>query len=309
MRLAFVTDNLALKLVSLVLAALLWFIIAGEKSSERALSVPLEFQNVPKDLELTSEPASTVDVRVRASPGVIERLTPGDVAVQVDLSGAREGERIVHLTGQDIRLPFGVRVVKITPATLSLTFDRTLQKVVPIRPRLVGRPAAGYEVTEVTSEPREVQVLGPRGRLQWLESAFTEPLPLEGERADVSEQVNVGLEDPVLRILGNPRVRVSARIREVQETRSLAGLPIEVRGGTASLRPGRATVVLAGPAAALRAVVPAQVKPYVDLAGANGGMARVLVELPPAANGVTIKGWTPVEVTVRALPSKGRKRG
>ena len=43
-------DNLALKGVSLLLAALTWFVIAGEKTSERGLSVPVELQNFPKDL-------------------------------------------------------------------------------------------------------------------------------------------------------------------------------------------------------------------------------------------------------------------
>ena len=51
-------------------------------------------------------------------------------------------------------MPFGVKVVKISPAVLTFHLERTLEKVVPIRPRLLGRPAEGFEVAEVTSEPR-----------------------------------------------------------------------------------------------------------------------------------------------------------
>ena len=99
-------DNLGLKLISLALAVLLWFVI-GEKTSERGLSVPVELQNVPRELELVGEPTNVVDVRLRAAPSVIQRLTPGDVSARIDLSGVREGEHIVHLTSDDIRACLG----------------------------------------------------------------------------------------------------------------------------------------------------------------------------------------------------------
>src|SRR5260221_595875 len=136
-------ENIPLKLVSLGLATLLWFVIAGEKTSEMGVSAPLELQNFPMDLEVTGEPVDNVEVRLRASPGIIQRIGPGDVSAQLDLAGLQEGEHIVHLTDKSIRMPFGVKVVKITPSILTLSLERTVQKVVPVRPRLVGRPAGG----------------------------------------------------------------------------------------------------------------------------------------------------------------------
>lgn len=299
-------DNLALKLMSLGLAVVLWFIIAGEKTSEMGLSVPVELQNFPQDLELTGDPVDAVEVRLRASPGIIQALGPGEVSARVDLAGTGEGERIIHLTPEAIRVPFGVRVVKINPSIITLNFERTLQKVVPIRPRLVGRPSSGYEVAEITADPGEVRMAGPKSRVQEVESAFTEPISVEGAEASVSDSVNIGLEDPLLRIQGSPRVRVMARIREVQEQRTLDGLEIEVRGGTAAVRPARVRVVLRGSAAALKRVGPGQVRPYVEVAGAEGARAvPVAVELAPGLFGVSVERAEPPEVTVRAARRKG----
>jgi hypothetical protein len=98
-------ENIPLKLVSLGLAAMLWFVIAGEKTSEMGVSAPLELQNFPKDLEVTGEPVDNVEVRLRASPGIIQRIGPGDVSAQLDLAGLQEGEHIVHLTDKSIRMP------------------------------------------------------------------------------------------------------------------------------------------------------------------------------------------------------------
>lgn len=298
-------DNLPLKLISVSLAGLLWFVI-GEKTSERGLSVPVELQNVPRDLELVGEPTNLVDVRVRASPSVIQRLTTGDVSAQIDLSGVREGEHIVHLTSDDIRVPFGVRVVKITPSIVTMGFERTLQKTVPIRPRLLGRPGAGFEVAEMAAEPGEVRVSGPKSRVQEMESAYTEPVSVEGASTTVVETVNLGLDDPVLRIQGSPRVRVTARIREVQETRAVEGVEVEVRGGAFAVTPARVRVVLTGPATALARVKPAEVRAYVEAARVKNGTAPVAVEMAPGQAGVTLKEAVPSKVSVRPPPRRRR---
>jgi hypothetical protein len=60
--------HLGLKVLSVVLALLLWMIVSGEEMVERGLRVPLELQQVPVGLELTGEVPATVDVRVRAHP-------------------------------------------------------------------------------------------------------------------------------------------------------------------------------------------------------------------------------------------------
>ena len=303
-----VLDNLPLKLVSLVLAVLLWFVIAGEKTSEMGLSVPVELQNFPKDLELTGDPVDTVEVRLRASPGIIQRLTPGDVSAHIDLVDSHECERIVHLTPDSVRVPFGVTVVKISPSIITLNLERTGQKTVPVRPRLLGRPAPGYEVGEMTTEPAEVRIAGPKSRVQEVESAYTEPVSVEGAEASVVDHVNIGLEDPLLRIQGNPRVRVTARVREVEHTRTFPGLPVDVRRGSFAARPPRVSVVLAGPASVLDQADSASIHPYADAGQVDEtGTAHVAVELAPGLTGVEIREIQPAEVALRALRPARKK--
>lgn len=295
------TQNLALKAISLLLAVLLWVAIAAEKTSEIALSAPVELQNVPKDLELTGDTVNTVEVRLRSSPGIIERLGPGEVAARIDLRGASEGERIIHLTEAAIRVPFGIKVVRINPSILTITLERTIQKLVPVRPRFVGRPAKGYEVGEVQSEPPEVRIVGPKSRVQEIESAYTEPISVEGAQLGVTESVSLGIPDPGLRIEGQSRVRVTAKVREIPERRTLAALTVEVRGSAAAIRPGSVEVILSGPPAAMARLTPGDVKAYVDGAAlAAAGRAPVAVELAPGLAGVSVEKISPDAVSSRA---------
>jgi YbbR domain-containing protein len=292
-------DNLALKAASVALASLLWYVIAGEKTSEMGLTVPVELQNFPHDLELTGEPVNAVEVRLRASPGIIQRIGPGDVSARVDLLGVGEGEHIVHLTGEAIRVPFGVRVVRVNPSTISLNFERTLQKTVPVRPRLTGRPSAGFEVAEVAALPADVRLAGPKSRVQEVESAFTEPVSVEGARAAVTDHVNIGLEDALLRVMGSSRVQVTAQVREATETRTFDDLELSLRGGAATVPPVKVDVTLSGPVSELQRVDRSQVKPYADVSRASGGRAPVAVDLQGGFAGVTVKEWSPQQVTLR----------
>jgi len=297
-------QNLPLKLVSLGLAALLWFVIAGEKTSEMGLQVPIELQNFPRDLELTGDPVNAVEVRLRASPGVMQQLGASEVSAQIDLAGAGEGERIVHLTADAIRVPFGVTVVRIAPAILTLDLERTLQKVVPVRPRLVGRPAPGHEVIEVVSEPAEVRIAGPKSRVTDVESAFTEALSVEGALTTVVDDVNIGLEDPVLRIQGSPRVRATARVREAREKRAFASLAVSPRGGAASVRPAAVRVVVSGPASVVKRLAAGDVRAFVEVSGGAEGSVPVAVEIAPGNTGVTVLEVDPPRVTLRLARRK-----
>lgn len=304
----FLLDHLGLKLTSLALAAALWFVIAGEKTSEMGLEVPVELQNLPKELELMGDPVMQVEVRLRASPGIIQQVERGDVSARIDLAGVSEGERIVHLTAASISVPFGVTVVRINPSIVTLNFELTLQKLVPVRPRLIGRPAANHEVAEVSVEPAEVRIAGPKSRVQEVESAFTEPVSVEGATSNVTDTVNLGLEDPVLRTLDSSSVKVTARIREREATRTIEALPVEVRGGRATLRPTAVHVVLRGPASVLEGLAPESVRPYVDLAQLAGApTALVAVELAGAPAGVSVQRTEPDRVAIRTAASAGRE--
>jgi YbbR domain-containing protein len=292
-------DSLPLKVMSLAFAVLLWLLVAGERTSEMGLTVPVELQNFPRALELTGEPVNAVEVRLRASPGMIQRIVPGEVSAQINLVGFGEGEHIVHLTEDSIRMPFGVKVVKISPAVLTFHLERTLRKMVPVQPRILGRPAEGYEVGEVTSQPAEVRVEGPTSRVDEVESAFTEPVSVDGAKDTVIDDVTIGIADPLLRVLVTPRVRVTARVREKSTVRTIKGVPVQVRGAAASARPDRVDVTLRGPASALSGLALADLRAAVDNPGA-GGRAAVSVEIAPGHPGIEVEACAPAEVILRA---------
>ena len=93
-------------------------------------------------------------------------------------------------------MPYGVEVVQVAPATLPIEFENSAVRIVQVRPSIEGRPAPGYEVVSVTSDPSTVEVVGPESSLRGLDEAMTEPVSVANETRPVREVVTIGVADP-----------------------------------------------------------------------------------------------------------------
>ena len=192
--------NLWLKFLSTLVAALLWLVVAGERVVERVMRAPVEFQNLPAGLELVGSPPDTVEVRLRGSSGALSRMAAGDMSAVLDLTTARPGRRLFHITQNQVNVPYGVEIVQVGPSTLTMEFEVSGIRRVPVEPDIDGRPAPGFEVTKITSDPASVEVAGPETALKLLQSAITEPVSVADQTRTIREVVTIGLPNSALRL-------------------------------------------------------------------------------------------------------------
>ena len=157
--------------MAVALAALLWLIVAGDHLVERSLRVPLEYRNIPQELELVGDPPTEVDVRLRGSSALLGRLETRDVIAVLDLASARPGSRMFHLRTDEVRTPYGVEVSQVIPGTIAVDLEKSGRRTVPVVPALDGEPAPGFVIGRVTSDPPTVEVAGPESRLKQLTGA------------------------------------------------------------------------------------------------------------------------------------------
>jgi YbbR domain-containing protein len=191
--------NLQLKVVSISLAVLLWVALNGEPKSEVGLKVPLEFRNSPKGVEVLGE-TNTVEVRLSASSSIVKRIDASRVTASVDLSEWTPGERTYSLGENNLTVPFGVTVTKITPNKIRLRFEPTERKIVRVQPRIVGKPAEGYLVAEVKCQPDKAGLEGPASHLAAVEFASTDSLDISGRSSTFSTRLHLYVDDPLVRL-------------------------------------------------------------------------------------------------------------
>ena len=208
-----VTNNWHLKIVSLILATMLWMAVATETSSEIGLDVPLEYRNIPAQLEITGDTATTVQVRLRGSSNVIRDISSKDVSTTVDLSKMRPGEKVVALSPLNVSVPFGAEVIRVKPSSVRFSLERTIAKSVPVVPTTLGQPFEGYEIGEVLVSPSKVEVEGPESRVNTIESIATIPIRLDRRQTHMEQTADLDVPDPQIRLQRPSPVNVRIDIR------------------------------------------------------------------------------------------------
>ncbi|MGH9410920.1 MAG: CdaR family protein [Vicinamibacterales bacterium] len=293
--------NLGLKVFSIALASLLWLTVAGEHVVERSVRVPLEFRNVPEALDIVGNAPQTVDVTLRGSSAVLNRLEAGEIVAVIDLSRARPGARLFHIMNDEVRAPFGVEVAQVFPATLPLDLEASLERSVPVVPAVEGVPAPGYVVGRISSDPATVAIVGPETHVRQIASATTESVSIAGARSRVRDNVTIGVADSAVRLAGPLSANVIVEIGPAPEQRQIARIPVRWRdlraGLQAQIAPATVDVTIRGTKAALDEVASDAVQPFVDLAGLGAGRYNLRVQVD-ASRSFGVTAITPDSVTV-----------
>jgi uncharacterized protein (TIGR00159 family) len=116
--------NIGLKSAAVALAALLWSLSFLPGSSVRWVTVPVEFSNVPQDMQVSQPSAQTVQVRLRSSPWILDSVTLTTVVARFDLSGAAEGSLSLNVQQAVLNLPPGLILEGVAPQTISVRLMR-----------------------------------------------------------------------------------------------------------------------------------------------------------------------------------------
>jgi YbbR domain-containing protein len=206
-------NNWPLKITSLLLATMLWAAVTNRAASEIGLEVPLEYRNIPLQLEITGDMTNTVQVRLRGSSNVIKDITAKDVATTIDLSNMKTGEKIVALSPQNVQAPFGTEVIRVNPSSIRFTLERTLVKTLPVQPTMLGQPPAGFEVGHVVVSPNTVEVEGPESRVNTLSSIATVPIRLDRKQS-FEQTADLDVPDAQIRLQHPSPVNVKIEIRQ-----------------------------------------------------------------------------------------------
>jgi hypothetical protein len=180
--------NLGLKLLSLCLAAFLWIVVLGEQKIEVTVHVPLPL-DLPPDLFLVNDPPDALDVHLRGPKTLVTSLAPREVVLGELPGKLTEGENIIPIRSDLVRVPRGVQVVGVNPQRVRVVLEASGEREVEITPRVEGTPPEGYVVRRVVSVPARIRIVGPTGELRRITRVHTLPISLTGQTVSFSARV------------------------------------------------------------------------------------------------------------------------
>jgi hypothetical protein len=205
--------NLGWKLLSLVLAGMVWIAIHREPIIFSVLAAPVQFKNVPPDLESSSEIVESVDIETRGPAELLRSLSEKKVAVVLDFSSVRgPGERTFTIERTNTNLPRGVEMVRIIPSQLRFVFERRIVRKVPVDPQVSGVLPAGLHIISTVAHPPELAITGPESKVRRVTVLHTDPVDLNGISEDRNVRVTAFLTNPQLRFKDSPDVTVRVTV-------------------------------------------------------------------------------------------------
>lgn len=218
----YVLKNLPYKFLSLAIAVMLWWGVGRDQPIEIPMTVPLEFQNAPSNLEINSDYPFETRLTLRGPERQMQELNPSEVHAVLDLHDAGAGERTFDLSRSDIRVPRNVNVVQIVPAQFHISFDRTVERSVPVQPRVIGTLLSGYGITEVRTDPATVTIVGPEKRVRAVQTAMTDAVDATGIVGQATFTTHAYVPDRLVRVRTPGPIHVTV---STEKTSSKAGQP------------------------------------------------------------------------------------
>jgi YbbR domain-containing protein len=211
----YVFNNVALKIIALAIAVLLWWSVGRDPMVEIPMTVPLEFLHAPSDLEINSNYPLQAQVTVRGPERLLQGMHPSEVHAILDLEGAGLGERTFDLTPRQVQVPRNARVVQIVPSQFHISFDRSATRTVDIKPRVIGALLSGYGITRVAADPPQVSVVGPEKRVKAIDSAITDPVDATGVVGSATFTTHAYVADPLVRVQTPAPIRVTINTEKI----------------------------------------------------------------------------------------------
>lgn len=261
--------------------------------------------NIPEGFEPGEPTVEGSQATVRGPQSIVSRVAEVQAPVTIDGSGIDVNQLITLVPVDDRGATISNTArIEVDPAQVRVRvpiFTDRRSKTLPVRPNVVGTPAAGFEVASVEVEPTVVSVEGDANDLAGLDRADTEPIDVAGASSTVIQSVGLSLPEGV-QPLGSGTVQVTVRLRPVTATRTfeagvvLAGARADRRY---ELSTDRVLVTIGGSVADLDRLSGSTLVLTADVTGLDGGTHTV----PVTANlttGLTLISPSPnsIEVTV-----------
>jgi YbbR domain-containing protein len=209
--------NLGLKIVSLVLACILWWYVSlprREEVRERMVTASLSLVGMPSYLVITTQDIrSSVSVRVRGRKSDLRLLASQSLEASADLSAVKQpGEVAINIRPQHINVPENIEVVSIDPPQVRFRVEQLRQRAVQIRPYLEGTPPLGFIVGQATADPPLALCSGPASQILKLAEVTTERIIMTGRTETFVQSVAVVSDSPLVRVISPLTTQVTVPV-------------------------------------------------------------------------------------------------
>ena len=121
---SFITNNLELKIVAVVMASLFWLYVTAGREAETRVQLPVHLVNLADGLTCADKVPTHLDLELTGSRLALMALRPDTLRVTLDMNGVGEGNVAFTNLEQVVRIGRGIRVTRVYPGRIELVVVR-----------------------------------------------------------------------------------------------------------------------------------------------------------------------------------------
>lgn len=167
------------KAIAVMLAFGLWFAFGYQKESvQRDFAVPIEYRNISPEWEIEENRHREVTVTLTGPDQAFDLLDPSILKISVSLSNLIEGRQDISLSGDMVRVPSNLSLVRIKPDTIRLTAYRFHPFNAPIHVNTSGELPKGSEFKGMSTDPATIPAYATKHFVKRKSALETEKIDL-----------------------------------------------------------------------------------------------------------------------------------
>ncbi|MEN9723625.1 MAG: hypothetical protein RJB38_1611 [Pseudomonadota bacterium] len=187
------TENLGTKIVSFLIALILWIVVLGSRSVEVSKDVPLEIIT-PSDLVVANEVPEKLSFRLSGPKAFLRSVVDRkEEPIRVNLIGNKPGLVTYRFFSDHIRLPLGVRVLSVTPPSVLIKLEPMKKREVPIQILTEGALPTGLKLKSLVAIPERVTIQGPESKVDSVREVPSFPVKLPSIRSSLDRELPLDL--------------------------------------------------------------------------------------------------------------------
>ncbi|MCI5165057.1 MAG: hypothetical protein D3903_02940 [Candidatus Electrothrix sp. GM3_4] len=285
--------DLLLKLISLALGVLIWFLAVGTDQIDVSMDVPIEILNLPKRLVIYNQYQKEVSVTLRGPRGIIQELRNRPPSLSLDLSDAESDTIVLNTETLSFPLPSGISILRIQPSSITLSIDKLVEQQIPITAVTEGDVAEGYILQGVSLNPDKILVSGPASIVSLEEALKTYVINLSGLNHSTTLPVHLDLSPEFMELIGETTVIAKLAVVDKFVEKKVRKIPINIRdaGQDVQVKPHSITVVAGIPE---KLISETPVLSMLFRASVSVGPGEFPRKIPLTVNGVSVPGHEPI---------------
>lgn len=188
------SQNTSEKLVAICLAAVLWFVFGSQREEvQREFKVPIEYHKVSSDWVIEEARDNDVGVILAGSPQAFNVFDPTRLKISLDISEVKEGRQNFNLTGDMIKIPSNLELVKFEPRRVGIAAYKLKPRQVRVKLVTKGKLPKGYRLKSIEVIPKRLDVLAPASLSDKSLVAETESLDFSRIRSSGTVSLDLSL--------------------------------------------------------------------------------------------------------------------